>query len=89
MKHRSHSNFGLVGPLIRFGQPKQLPVGLANKKPHPLLYPHAIINADPITWSPYAKFWPDWFINEFLVGIMMSYGCGNDHTTHIDKQTCD
>ena len=55
-------------------------MGLVNTKPHP----HAVINAHPITWSPYAKFQPDWSINEFLVGIMMSLECGNDQTTPID-----
>ena len=90
MKHRRHSNFGLVGPLISFWQPKQLPVGLANTKAHPLQHPHAVINVHPITWTPYAKFQPDWsIINEFLVVIMMFYGCGNDKTTPIDTQTDD
>ena len=51
--------------------------------------PHAVINTHPITWTPYAKFKPDWSINEVLVGIMLSYGCGNDQTIPIDTQTCD
>ena len=34
MKHyRSLYNFGMVGPLISIWQPKQLSVGVANKKP--------------------------------------------------------
>ena len=58
---------------------------LADTKAHP----HSVINAHPITWTPYAKFQPDWSINEFLVGIMKSYGFGNDEITHIDTQTHD
>ena len=38
-------------------------------------------------WTHKAKFQPDWSINEFLVGLMMSYGCGNDQTTPIDTHT--
>ena len=73
MKHyRSLSNFGLVGPLISFWQPKQLPVSVANTKPHTLPHPHVVNKAHPITWTPYAKFQPDWSINEFLADIMMS-----------------
>ena len=74
----------MVSPLISFWQPKQLPVCVANTKPHTLSHPHVVNDAYFITWTPYAKFQPDWPINEFLVGIMMSYGCGNDQTTPID-----
>ena len=35
MKHyRSHSNFSHIGPLIILWHSKQLPVGVANTKPH-------------------------------------------------------
>ena len=35
VKHyRNYSKFGLVVPLISFWQPKQLPVSVANTKPH-------------------------------------------------------
>ena len=40
MKHRILSNFGMVGPLIRFWQPKQLPLGVANIKTHTHTLPH-------------------------------------------------
>ena len=59
-------------------------VDVANAKPYPLSLPHAVNNAHLITWTPYAKFQPVWSINEFLVGMMMSYGCGYDQTTPID-----
>ena len=52
--YRNHSNFGLVGPVISFWQPKQIPVGVANSKPHPLPHPHAVGNAHLVT--PYALF---------------------------------
>ena len=59
MKHyRSLSNLGLVGPLIRFWQPKQLPVDTANNKPH--TWPHHVVNnAHPFILNPYAQFQPD------------------------------
>ena len=86
MKHyRSLSNFALVGPLISFWQPKQLSQDVANIKSHTLPHAHVVCNAHPVTWTPYAKFQPYWSINEFLVGIMTSYGCGNDQTTPIDN----
>ena len=83
--HRCHSNFGLIGLTINFWQPKQLPIGLADTKARP----HSVINIQPVTWTPYAKFHLDWSINEFLLGIMMSYGCGDDQTTPINTQTHD
>ena len=44
-------------------------------------------NAHPHTWSIYIKFQPDWSINEYLAGIMTSYGCGNDQITLIYART--
>ena len=64
--YKSHSNFGLVGPIIQFWQPKHL-----------------------VTWTSYAKFQLHWSINEFLVGMIMSYGCGSDQATPIDVYTRD
>ena len=50
MKHyRNHSNFGLVGPIISFWQPKQIPVGVANATPHTLPHPYVVGNAHPVT----------------------------------------
>ena len=83
--HRSLSNFTLVGTLIIFWQPKLLSQGVANIKPHTLPHSHVVCNAHPVTWTPYAKFQPYKSIYEFLVGIMTSYGCGNDQTTPIDN----
>ena len=51
----------------------------ANTKPHQLLHPHAVINAHPISWTPYAKFQPVWSMNEFLVGIMMGVAMNRPH----------
>ena len=59
-------------------------MGVGNIKPHSLSHPHVVNNAHPITWTPHAKFEPNWSINEFLLGIVTSYGCGNDKTTPID-----
>ena len=91
--YRSHSNFGLVGPLISFWQPEEPLVGVAKTKSHllPHLLPHldVVNNANPITWTPYAKFQPDWSINDFLAGKMMFNECGNDQTTPIDTCACD
>ena len=42
-------------------------------------------NAHPIISTPYAKVQLYWSINEFLAGMMMSYGCGNDQTTPINN----
>ena len=58
-------------------------MGVANTKLHMLSHPH-VVNGHPVTRTPYAKFKTDWSINEFLAGIMMSYGCGNDQFTPID-----
>ena len=45
-------------------------MGVANKKPTHISTPTLVNNAHPITCIPYAKFQPDWSINEFLAGIM-------------------
>ena len=76
-------------PSISFRQPKQLSGSVASTKPHTLPHPRVVNNAHPITWTPYAHFQPEWSINEFLAGIMMSYVSGNDKTTSIDTHTCD
>ena len=68
----SLSNFVMVAPLISFRQPEQLPVGVANNKPHTLPHQRAVNNSHPVT--PYAKFRPYWSINEFLAGNMMPMG---------------
>ena len=60
--------------------------GVANIKSHPMSHPYVVNNAHPVTWTPYANFHPDCSINEFLVGIMRSYGCGNNQTTPIDTR---
>ena len=49
-------------------------MGLADTKPHALPHPHTFLNANSVTWTSYAKIEPDWSINEFLAGIMMSMG---------------
>ena len=36
--------FGLIGLLISFWQPKQLSVGIAMTRSHPLPHPHAVNN---------------------------------------------
>ena len=59
-------------------------MSVANNKSHTLPHLHVINNAPPVSWTPNAKFQPDWSINEFLTGIM-SYGCSNDQTTPIDN----
>ena len=53
VKHyRNHLNFGLVGPLISFWYPKQVPVSVANTEPHILPHSHVVNNAHLITWAP-------------------------------------
>ena len=85
MKHyKRHPNFDLVVPAISFWQSKQLPMDVANAEQHVLPHTHVYNNAHPVTWSPYAKFQPDWSINKCAAGIMTSYGCGNDQTIPID-----
>ena len=74
ISEKSTNTFGQTGPLISFWQPKELTVGLAGSKLHPLSYPHAVINAHPITCTPYAKFKPDWSINVFLVHTLCPIG---------------
>ena len=49
-------------------------MSVANSKLHTLPHPHMVNNAHPVTWTPYAKFKPDWSINKFLAGTMTSYG---------------
>ena len=45
-------------------------MNVANKKSHTLPHLHVVNNAHPFTFTPYAKFQPDWFIIKFLAGIM-------------------
>ena len=55
-------NFDLVGSLISFLKPKQLPGGVATANLH--LY--AVNNAHPDIWRPKAKFWPNLSLINFF-----------------------
>ena len=46
-------NLSMIGPLISFLQPKQLPMGVTMTKPHPLAHPYVVNNAHSVICRTY------------------------------------
>ena len=70
--NRSYSNFSLVGPLIVFGYPKQIPWVWLMQKPHELPHLHWLIMLT---------------LSLALHMQNFSHGCGNDQNTRTDTHT--
>ena len=62
---------------------KQLPVGVAMTKPHPLSHPHVLNNANPVPCKPHAKFVPGLSFILLLIAKQLPVGVAMANHTHM------
>ena len=73
--------FGLIGTLINFWQPKPHHLGVTMNKQHSLSHPHAFNNTHPLNLKPHAYFLPNWSYDKLLIPKITSCRCGFIQTT--------